>query len=98
VVATTEPRRDVIARTGKLVAVVAVVVGLVIVARVILVQDGWGDTGALHTFRHVGYVLTTPFHNLITSVHGTKARELVNDMLAVAVYVLAGLLLYRLLR
>ena len=92
------PRRDVIARAGKLLLIAALIVGAIIVTRVILVQNEWGDTGALHTIRHIGYVLTTPFHNLVSGIDSAKGRELVNDMIAVAVYVGAGLIIWRLLK
>lgn len=100
-VASTEPRRDVITTTGAILAVAGALVAAVVVARIILVQGEWGTgtSGALHTLRHVGYVITTPFHHVFhhRQIHDIKARELVNDAIAAAVYALSGLILRRLL-
>ena len=98
-VASIEPRRDIITTTGKLLAVAGALVAAVVVARIVLVQFDWGDSGALHTFRHVGYVITTPFHDLFhhRQIHDRKARELVNDATAGMIYLLSGLIVRRLL-
>ena len=93
-----ERRRDPLTYVGMALLIAGLLAAGVVVFRIILVQGDWGlQDGFLHSVRHAGFVLTTPFHGLI-NLQKWKPQELVNDALAAAVFFFAGLLLWRLLR
>ena len=95
---TAQPHRDVMSTFGDIIFAISVIVAAIIIVRIGLVQNGSGlDGGIAQWFRHAGWVLTTPFHGLV-DLDDYKSEELVNDSIAVAVYLGLGYLARRVLR
>ena len=95
---TAQPHRDVLTIVGDIIFAISAVVAGIIIARIALVQADAGLHGGVgEWFRHAGFVLTTPFHGLL-DLKKWKSQELVNDSIAVGVYLGLGWLARRLLR
>ena len=94
---TVAPHRDVLSVFGNIVFGISLVVAAIIIARIGLVQADAGTDGGIAEFvRHLGYVLTTPFHGLV-DLDDADSQELVNDSIAAGVYLALGYLTRRVL-